>query len=624
MGFKSGPVTLGTTDTTIFECPATFEGACVLGIANIGSASRAYTLKFYKASTAQTTVIANAVSIAVNTTVKFPTPLSLEPGDIVSGLCAASATDIVVTPTITLGASTAAKGLTPRGEYSSIVTYAKNDLVSVSGVGSFISIVDDNIDNDPTLSPSAWMVNAPKGDTGAAGASGTAGLTVVRVVSTGSTSPSGGGFAAGATIDGVTLAQNDLVLRASATNPELNGVYIAPAAGAASRHANFATYDSHPGVVFSVIDGAANGDTLWSCTSSKGGTIDVTALSIGQAKSTIAATQAPGDKSTKIATTEYVDRKAGDSAILNGKIVASVSGNALTLAIKTASGNDPSSDDPVSVAVPSSSSTMGDVSILLLEAPHSLVISSGSTLGAANGTPFRLWIVGFDDSGTFRLGVINCRGPAGIFVIDSGDAASSTAEGGAGAADSAGAFYSGVAVTTKPYAILASIEYQSGLATAGAWSSGPTVIRLYTRGSLKPGDVKQSKTATSTTPTTHSSSSFTDTSVTITIGVQNPCNIIAGEWGGNMQIANFSGHYGVATAYRGSTQLGRIGVVSPQAASGAPIVPVSGKFTDFPGATGNTTYTVKTKAGSSGQNVTFPYNGGEPANGDIEVAEIIA
>src|SRR5258706_7973472 len=94
--------------------------------------------------------------------------------------------------------------------------------------------------------------------------------------------------------------------------------------------------------------------------------------------------------------------------MINGTLVASVAGSALTIAIKTLAGTDPSATDPVYVAFRNATLATGDYNILAITAATSLVISSGSTVGATNNVAFRLWIVGFNDAGTFRLGAVNC------------------------------------------------------------------------------------------------------------------------------------------------------------------------------------------------------------------------
>ena len=106
-------------------------------------------------------------------------------------------------------------------------------------------------------------------------------LTVVRTVATANVSIASG-LEAGDAVSGVTLATNDLVLLTAQTAPAENGVYVVAASGAAARHASFATYDAHPGCYFSVCEGTGVADTLWRCTSDRGGTLGTTALAFSQ------------------------------------------------------------------------------------------------------------------------------------------------------------------------------------------------------------------------------------------------------------------------------------------------------------------------------------------------------
>jgi hypothetical protein len=185
--------------------------------------------------------------------------------------------------------------------------------------------------------------------------------------------------------------------------------------------------------------------------------------------------------------------------LANGKLVATVGSSALTVAVKTALGNDPSASDKVFVAFRSATAANGNYQIRSLSAALSLVISSGSTLGTTNSTAFRVWIVLFDDAGTLRLGAINCTGSTAQYTLDETSLRSSTAEGGAGAADSLGTVYTGTAVTSKPFRILGFLTWNTGLGTAGTWSAAPDVIQLFGPGVKKPGEQVQYVENTSST-----------------------------------------------------------------------------------------------------------------------------
>jgi hypothetical protein len=84
-------------------------------------------------------------------------------------------------------------------------------------------------------------------------------------------------------LDGVTLATGDLVLVKDQSSAADNGVYEVGATPA--RASSFAAYDAHPGALISVQEGTANADTLWLCTSNKGGTLGSTALAFAARRS---------------------------------------------------------------------------------------------------------------------------------------------------------------------------------------------------------------------------------------------------------------------------------------------------------------------------------------------------
>lgn len=176
---------------------------------------------------------------------------------------------------------------------------------------------------------------------------------------------------------------------------------------------------------------------------------------------------------------------------VNAACAASVSSNALTIALKGNDGNDPSSTNPVYVPFRSATATTGTQDVLTVTGATSLTISSGSTMGFANSTAGRLWVVAFNDGSTFRLGAVNALSGTSIMSLRDNVLSSSTAEGGAGAADSAQVIYTGTAVTSKGMRILCYMDWGSGLATAGTWASGPTAIQMFGPGVPKPGDAVQ-------------------------------------------------------------------------------------------------------------------------------------
>jgi hypothetical protein len=177
------------------------------------------------------------------------------------------------------------------------------------------------------------------------------------------------------------------------------------------------------------------------------------------------------------------------STATNFTISTTRGSSAETIALKTVAGSDPSATDPIRLAFRSATAGTGTYSILTITSALSLTVSSGSTLGASSNVPFRVWLVCFNDAGTARLGIVNTQISDGIFYLQDDLLLSSTAEGGAGAADSAGVIYTGTAVSSKAFRVLGYLEYT--LATAGTWDTAPSKVQLYEQGNKLPGDTVQ-------------------------------------------------------------------------------------------------------------------------------------
>ena len=80
----------------------------------------------------------------------------------------------------------------------------------------------------------------------------------------------------GDTLDGVTLANGNLVLVKNQSSAEENGIYVVGSSPA--RDDLFDTYDEHPGALIHVEEGSTNADKLFHCTSNTGGTLNTTAI----------------------------------------------------------------------------------------------------------------------------------------------------------------------------------------------------------------------------------------------------------------------------------------------------------------------------------------------------------
>lgn len=300
-------------------------------------------------------------------------------------------------------------------------------------------------------------------------------------------------------------------------------------------------------------------------------------------------------------------------------LAASVGANALTISVKGIDGADASSVNPLRFDFRSATASAGVPVRRYATAALSLTISSGSTLGASNGIPFRLWIVLFDDGGTLRLGAIKCTLATGFYALSEWALGSSTAEGGAGGADSAGVFYTNAAVAAKPYKILGFMDWDSGLTTAGAWASGPSRVQLYERGMPLPGqEIGNSTRGIRTTQDSFTSTSYVDTNLTAGMTLRSPCNAVAGVAIGALAVGTSTAGATVAVRRGGAvvnlSQSFYGAVANFNAVSVIPIL-------DFPGATGPHTYTVAVK--SSTGTVYYPGATTTESGATISLSEVM-
>lgn len=179
--------------------------------------------------------------------------------------------------------------------------------------------------------------------------------------------------------------------------------------------------------------------------------------------------------------------------ISNLTLTATVAANALTVALKTKAGSDPSAGSPVVVGFRNATSATGDYTQVSTTSALSVVVSSGSTLGTTSGQAFYLYIYGIYTGSAMVLGVQGL-GP----TIDEGSVVSTTAEGGAGAADLSGTIYTTSAQTNKPARLLGRILMTQ--ATAGAWASGATEISLNPFSDIKSVNVRYTTAAAQSIP----------------------------------------------------------------------------------------------------------------------------
>ena len=153
----------------------------------------------------------------------------------------------------------------------------------------------------------------------------------------------------------------------------------------------------------------------------------------------------------------------------NLSIACSVAGNALTIALKNGAGSDCSAGSAARIAYRSTTNATGTYTLVSTTGALSTVISSGSTAGHTNA-----------DEGLIYVGVINNAGANELCwsstLWNEGVVITTTAEGGAGAADSKTTIYSTTARTGVASRIIAVLR--STQTTAGTWAAAPTVIAM--------------------------------------------------------------------------------------------------------------------------------------------------
>lgn len=154
----------------------------------------------------------------------------------------------------------------------------------------------------------------------------------------------------------------------------------------------------------------------------------------------------------------------------NYSLAASVAASALTITLNAASGSAPSSTDPVEFVVRSTTAATGTPTIIRATSAITTVISSGSTAGHVSAVDETLYIYGIIASGAIELAWSSTN------IWDTGILQTTTAEGGAGAADSRDVLYSTTARSAVPMVFLG--RYLSNQATAGTWATAISEITL--------------------------------------------------------------------------------------------------------------------------------------------------
>lgn len=162
---------------------------------------------------------------------------------------------------------------------------------------------------------------------------------------------------------------------------------------------------------------------------------------------------------------------SGTSAgeLYNLGLSVSVAASALTIAIKQADGstNPTVGSGVVSIGFRSSTLSSGGYVVREISSATSLVVSQGSSLGMDDATPTYLWVYALDNAGSVEIGVSR-------ILYDVTGKVSTTAEGGAGGADSEIPIYSTSTLSNVPARVIGRILISEP--TSAQWTVGPTEV----------------------------------------------------------------------------------------------------------------------------------------------------
>lgn len=170
--------------------------------------------------------------------------------------------------------------------------------------------------------------------------------------------------------------------------------------------------------------------------------------------------------------TDSTDRAAARSllGIDPPTFTATAAGGAITIALKTAAGADPTAAAPVTVAFRSPTAASGVLNVRKATAAASLVVPNGAVLGGTNNVLSRLIVLLIDNSGTLELAVVGSAG--GFDLTETGVISTTAISAGSSAANVA---YSTTARSSVPYRVLGYIE--STPSPAGTWAA-PTALQV--------------------------------------------------------------------------------------------------------------------------------------------------
>jgi hypothetical protein len=221
-----------------------------LVFANNTGSSATITLKIYINSLGTTTTVATGITVAANSTYTWPKPIDVNASDYIQAAASTGSAIVCLYSVYEGSAPAVAVGFTPRGTWSSVATYAINDVVEYNGSSYLAMLAGTN--QQPDTATTYWMVLASKGATGTGDVTGpvasvdselalyssTTGKVIKRATLTGLVkATSGVASAATAGTDYLAPPSGTAILKAASGGALANAVagtdYLAPPSGTA-------------------------------------------------------------------------------------------------------------------------------------------------------------------------------------------------------------------------------------------------------------------------------------------------------------------------------------------------------------------------------------------------------
>ncbi len=315
---------------------------------------------------------------------------------------------------------------------------------------------------------------------------------------------------------------------------------------------------------------------------------------------------------------------AGPGTITNCILVVTNPSNALSVALKTQAGADPSAGSPCTISFRNATASTGDYTPVGVTASTSFTTgATGSTFGSSNNVPFRLWIVAINNAGVVELGVSNRSTAARIYPLNEAGMQSTTACSACTTANAAGTIYSTSARSSNAIRVLGYATWETGLTMAGTYATVPNVVQLYNPAVPLPGQPTGNvvSVASGTQTNTTGDGTYQATGLSASIAPLSAANFISVSYGGGFYMGA-NAKNSKTTVTRGGSAIGLAMVTAYTTSGGSAIVPATGAVIDKPGTTGSTSYGVSIACEASAP-CSFPLNNfGSDGGGYLNLVEI--